>query len=527
MEGRGGPAGPPLSFAAPDAPAAGSLGRQTLVIGVVSGLFYWWMWGALRPLPAIHDEAAYLLQARIFAAGHWTGPARPLPEFFDQFYVLVTPVLAARYPPGHSLLLALGALIGAPALVPLVLSAVTGALLFATAARLAGPRTAAIAWLMWLMAPINLVYRATYLSNVTTSATWMLGWWALLRWSQGGGRRWAVTLAVCAAWCIITRPLTGAVFVASLALPVWRIARRAVGWRDLTAAGAAGLLVVALLPIANRRTTGNWRELAWTTYSRQYMPYDRLGFGLDSTPPTRPINAELADYNRWAKHFRQEHVPAALPRIAAGRTARLATGMWGVWFVVWLPVAAIGALRMRQVTRVGLPAVALLLLGHLLYAYPTHWNVYYLETLPVLAGLSASGVEGLIHPPARVPGSLRRLARGLILTLLGLWFVWSVGVAVDSRARSIRIHRPFVALARALDGLSDQRAVVFVHYGRRHSALWSLVTNEPDLRSARVWLVHDRGAENARLIALASGRRPYLYDEASRSLRPLAIAPAP
>ncbi len=494
-------------------------------MGVATGLFYWWVWGALRPLPAIHDEAAYLLQARIFAGGHWTGLARPLPEFFDQFYVLVSPVLAARYPPGHSLLLALGALIGAPVLIPLLLSAVTGALLFATAIRLAGPRTAAIAWLMWLVAPINLAYRATYLSNVTTSATWMLGWWALLRWAQGGGRRWLVTLAVCAAWCTITRPLTGVVFAASLAVPVWRIARRASVWRDLAAAGAAGLVVVALLPIANQHTTGSWRELPWTAYSRQYMPYDRLGFGLDTTPSARPINAELAAYNRWAMHFRQAHVPAALPRIAAARTARLAAGMWGVWLVVWLPVAVIGALRMRRVALVGIPALALLVLAHLLYAYPPGWNVYYMETLPVLALLTAAGIERLIHLPARVPDALRRLAPGLTLTLLGLWVFWSVGLAVHSRERSIRTHRPFVAFAHARESLDGRRAVVFVRYGRRHSALRSLVTNVPDLRSAPVWVVHDRGAENAKLLALAGGRRPYLYDEASRSLRPLTTGP--
>src|SRR5689334_19629416 len=98
---------------------------MAVAAGVLTTLLYWWVWGAVRPVPALHDEAAYLLQARIFAGGHWTAPGRPLPEFFDQFYVLVTPVLASRYPPGHSLLLALGQLVGWPVLVPLILHGVT------------------------------------------------------------------------------------------------------------------------------------------------------------------------------------------------------------------------------------------------------------------------------------------------------------------------------------------------------------------------------------------------------------------
>ena len=49
------------------------------VLGLVTILVYWWVWGALNPGPRHFDETAYLLQARIFAGGHWTAPGRPLP----------------------------------------------------------------------------------------------------------------------------------------------------------------------------------------------------------------------------------------------------------------------------------------------------------------------------------------------------------------------------------------------------------------------------------------------------------------
>src|SRR5262252_7196719 len=88
------------------------------------------VWGSLSAVPTVHDEAAYLLQARIFASGHWTAPAPPLPEFFEQYHVLVTPVLAGKYPPGHSLVLVPGIWLGAPGLMPIVLAGLAGGFVF-------------------------------------------------------------------------------------------------------------------------------------------------------------------------------------------------------------------------------------------------------------------------------------------------------------------------------------------------------------------------------------------------------------
>src|SRR5690349_9154695 len=139
-----------------------------LLIGLITALVYAWVWGSMNAGPAIIDEAAYLLQARIYAGGHWTAPPRPLPEFFEQLYVFVTPFLAAKYPPGHPLLLGLGELVGSPALIVLLLNAVSGALVFRLVAARWGLLTGFLTWLIWLLAPINLTFRPSYLSTVTT-----------------------------------------------------------------------------------------------------------------------------------------------------------------------------------------------------------------------------------------------------------------------------------------------------------------------------------------------------------------------
>src|ERR1700739_2482156 len=70
-----------------------------VVAGAITAALVWWVAGSLTWPPIIHDEAAYLLPAGIFARGRWTLPGPPLPQFFEQFHVLVTPTLAAKYPP--------------------------------------------------------------------------------------------------------------------------------------------------------------------------------------------------------------------------------------------------------------------------------------------------------------------------------------------------------------------------------------------------------------------------------------------
>src|SRR3954469_4277237 len=89
--------------------------------GLASFAFVWWMWGSLNQVAPVHDDAAYILQARIFASGHLVAAARPAPVFFEQYHTFVEPVVAAKYPPGFSLLMVPGIWLGLAGLIPALL----------------------------------------------------------------------------------------------------------------------------------------------------------------------------------------------------------------------------------------------------------------------------------------------------------------------------------------------------------------------------------------------------------------------
>jgi hypothetical protein len=107
-----------------------------VICGLASFGFVWWMWGSLNQVAPVHDEAAYILQARIFASGHLVAPARPAPEFFEQYHTFVEPVIAAKYPPGFSLLMVPGVWFGLVGLIPTLLVGLSAALAFVMAREL-------------------------------------------------------------------------------------------------------------------------------------------------------------------------------------------------------------------------------------------------------------------------------------------------------------------------------------------------------------------------------------------------------
>ena len=80
----------------------------------------------------------------------------------------------------------------------------------------------------------------------------------------------------------------------------------------------------------------------------------------------------------------------------------------------------------------------------------------------------------------------------------------------------------FRAVQSVFAQIHDPKAVVFVRYGPGHNPNLSLVHNVADPAHAPLWVVYDRGAENAQLLRFARDRVGYVFDEDAWTLTRVA-----
>lgn len=495
-----------------------------LLPGLVSAAALWWIWGSLAPVEVVHDETAYLLQAQMLAHGHLAGPGRPMPEFFEQFQVFASPILAAKYPPGFALALVPGIWLGLSGLIPVLLVGLSGGMIFSLGRRIATPAVGLLAWAIWFVAPGSIPFRHLIMSQTLTTALWLSGWWCLLEWQKRGSLRWLLALAGLSAWCVLARPLTGIAYAVPLAVVTLVLARRHGHGRQLAPALGLAAAALCILLWQNRIVTGDWRRTAWSHYTAVYAPTDHFGFGFDSTPPQRALPPDFQDYVWYYGEFHKDFIPANLPRLFRERGAQLLHDAWGDSAPVAALLAGLGLAAGGSAALLAAGTGLLLVLVHLGFAHPSEWSIYYQEVLPVLAMLTALGAGRIT---ALIGAGIRRTAppagagQGASPALLLLTLV--LLIMAPTHLRDARrnygllsdYHRRFRERVAALPG----RSIVFVRYSRNHIFHRSLISNPADLSIASSWIVYDRGADNLRLQAAAPDRTPYLYFEHGDSLR--------
>lgn len=485
------------------------------VAGIVSAFVVWWTWGSASPLPIIHDESSYLLQADIFANLRWTAPAPALPEFFEQPQVLVTPVVASKYWPGHALLLAIGSMVHFHPLVPLLLAGATAALLFSLGTRVCNPWVGLLTWMTWLTTPLVLRYQPGYFSQTTTTAAVLAAWWCLLEWRDSRRKLWIALMALAIGWGAITQPVTMLAFALPIAVVVlWDVVRYRL-WLDLPLFVAVLVAVLAILPLWNARTTGDRRLTPLALYTREYLPFDKPGFTTDSTPPRRalsPVVKSLYDdflARRAAQRLNNLHWTIA------SRLWNLGRNLWQGTQLLLLPFFVVGLFAMPFGMRFAGASCVLLFLAQLPYAHDPEWTLSYLEVAPVVAAITACGiwralvwfshgVEVRLHIDRRP-----KLGSALVAIVLAFFALPSFTIWRLEHRQMSSVRTAFDAAVRELPA---SKAIIFLHYAKRPTHL-SLVTNYPDLQRAPIWVVHDLGPRNQELVNTALDRTAFVFDE--------------
>jgi hypothetical protein len=490
-----------------------------VVAGIVTVLLVRIVWGSFHEPGVAHDERAYLLQAEIFASGRWTAPSPPIAAFFEQMHVFIEPAVFAKYPPAHALTLIPGIWLGLPGLMPALLTGIAGALVFWLARRLANEWTALLTWWLWTTAWATLIWSASYFSETTSTAMWLIAAWATIRWLDSGRSAYLVPVAVALTWGFETRPLTAAVLTLPLAFAILRrvIATRA--WKTLVTPVVLGAAMLALGPLWNQRTLGNWRHAPYLYYSRVYFPFDKPGFGVDPAPPLRPLVSEIAEVGESFRDVHARYVLSSVPAAFAQRTIAILAWCAEGWRLALGAFMLAAALHASGAERAGVVTIALLLLAYLTFAHRPEWIVYYVEVLPIFYFLAACELGRVVHKfsglgsaaSGRWPASVANasLAVALLLLPAGINDVFRVRAAIDLRNA---FHR---AAEAAMARLPPEKAIVFVSYPPSQNPHFGLTRNEPDLASALRWVVYDRGHRNAELRALAPDRAAYRLEAAT------------
>ena len=139
-----------------------------LLFGLALLLTGYVAYGVLDAMPHVQDSAAYIFQARMFAERRLLvpDPGAGLHDFLDHAYVLFyNGAWFSKYPPGYPLLLALGVLIGQPAIIDPLCGAAALLLVYLTGRRLFGTAVGVLAALLGLVSPFFLTMSGAILSH--------------------------------------------------------------------------------------------------------------------------------------------------------------------------------------------------------------------------------------------------------------------------------------------------------------------------------------------------------------------------
>jgi len=237
----------------------------------------------------IVDEANYLFQAKIFAAGRlWAHPPELSKEFFHLLYFVQTPdKWYSSFFPGQSLLFALGILLKMPFLINPLLTAV---LLITTAwagQKIYSAHTGVIAGFLLLCSPFVLFQGASYFSHIFPAVitTVLLVWF--VKFGELNHKK-CITSGLITGILFLFRPLSASVIIVFfLFYIVFQVIKNKnfnvkVGINFLILFGIGLLPGIILLLMYNFYLTGHY----FTTPHQLALPNEAMRFGIHSLKNT-------------------------------------------------------------------------------------------------------------------------------------------------------------------------------------------------------------------------------------------------
>ncbi len=227
--------------------------------------------------PLLVDGVVQLFQGEIFADGGFTAPLPRFPEFFvTQNMLFDGEKWYGQYPPGYSMFLALGVLVGMPWLVSPIASAATGIFLSLALRETHGERVARMLVPLLLITPFFLFLGADFMNHSVALCGTSLAVYSFFRLQRGnGGFVFCLLFGLGLGTTFLTRPLcalAGGVVFALFALPDVIFGNRRVFF---AASAVSTIAVSSLMFFYNRKTTG---EYLLSGYTKLWGAAHGIGF---------------------------------------------------------------------------------------------------------------------------------------------------------------------------------------------------------------------------------------------------------
>ena len=301
-------------------------------------------------LPTYADSMAQLVHARFLAEGMLAGP-NPDPAVSQ---VILNTLLTGEgwvslYPPGHTLLLAGGLIVGVPGWVGPLLTGVTVAASAMLAMEILSdrPGTARLAAVLTALSPFLLLVGGGYLSHTSCATGIALAAWCGHR-AKSRGWVWAIAAGAATGLAVASRPWTGLAVLGVLLPLLWidgaRDEARPFRWLAprVVGAGLGGAPFAVLLLGYNAVHFGSPTRLAYeVAYGAAH------GLGLHQNPwgypygLTEALGYTAADLSALSMHLLETPLPlVALVGVFVAGARRLpeGSGILLVWAMV--PVLA-------------------------------------------------------------------------------------------------------------------------------------------------------------------------------------------
>jgi hypothetical protein len=500
---------------------------SVLALWIIAFSLYWALgfWGGRDFTPTVHDEYAYLFQAKTFASWRLCYPAPQFPQFFDAFHILTEKVYASKYPPGHALCLVPGVWLGVPMLMPLLLS--TGSLvIFYYLVRQIQDETVALCTVSLVaVSPFQLEIATTYQSHSTTLFFLLLFVYSLVNSFPPKGLVRPLIAGLAIGLAFAARPLTALAAGAPFTLYYLFIAiknakkRRFQEFKSLMVVGIAFSSIVVMMLEYNHVLMGSPFKFPWIEYTQRYMPADKPGFSLtDELLPEGISPRKAAFYRSYVLWLKKSYDLGGAIKQFFGCRLRDSIRMaeYSIGFVFFLPLAFVVPMSTFEKLMAG--SIVSLFLAYFFYygGLPR----YHFEVLPFVVYFIVKGVLVLLKI---IEENKMDLMRSFLVWHLwwGIGFLVAFKIPQDFffKRRFTHYHSSFKNLVSTA---GPDKKVVLVRYKPDHNFHLDLINNEPDMNASRNIFALDLGEQNRKLIEYWRDRSFFLFEEKTWSLERLS-----